>query len=167
MALHIEFNDEIGQTIYAALFDSKNKKSAFNVLTNSFLTFSLEAQSSFAIPLTEDPIRVGFYSNVIANTSNLVASPEDQWYLVEVYNRQGDAPDRTVDKLVGSKAFYWDGKQEVDLSCSSFTNTVNNINITLEELKSILHRPAVLPDAQIPRISPGKGPASTGGISFS
>lgn len=166
MALHIEFNDDSGLSIYAALFDSKDKTKAFNTSSGVFQPFSLTGQQSFAIALSEDSARIGFYSAIVANTSGLIASPEDQWYLVEVYRQSGDVPNRLVDKLVGSKPFYWDGQQEVDLSCSSFTQTVNNINISLEELKNLLKRPTALPNAQVPRISPGGG-SSSGGISFS
>lgn len=115
MSLLISYQDATGKAVYANLFSASNKLKAFNPSTHDFETISLAYQSDFAIVLSENLIRKGYYSYSIANTENIPPTDNGDFYLVEVFEALGSGNDRESDTLLGTMAFYWDGEKEVDI----------------------------------------------------
>lgn len=136
MSLLISYQDVPGKAVYANLFSATNKIRAFNPSINNFANLSLSDQPDFAIPLSEDSIRKGYYSYIISNVSNIPATDNGDFYLVEVfesitgYNRESDP-------LLGTMAFYWDGNKEVDIcGCQTQAGT----SLTAQDIWSYVDR---------------------------
>lgn len=124
MSLLISYQDSPGKTIYANLFSATNKTKAFNPTISNFDNLSLSSQSNFAIILSENSIRKGYYSYSISNTSNIPKTQDGDFYLVEVFESSGSSYDRESDRLLGTMAFYWDGSREVDIcGCQTQSGT--------------------------------------------
>jgi len=120
MSLPIEFNDRTGETIYANLFSATDRRDAFNPSTNDFVTLSASNEADVAIILEEDSIRLGHYKYTISTVTNIPATSDGSYYLIEVYRALGTSFDRSTDTLMGTLAFYWDGENEVNVcGCES------------------------------------------------
>lgn len=155
MSLSIDYSDATGLHVYAFLFSGSDKTKAFNPTREKFATFSLSSQGNFVIALEESDQRVGFYTYEIEDVSDIAMTKASEPYLIEVYKRVGDSPDRRTDKLLGTQTFYWDGEKEV----------------SLQELADLIGKhdaaQGVLPNAQVPRLGPRGSSAGSGGIRFS
>jgi hypothetical protein len=131
MSLLISYQDKTGYAIYANLFSATDKLKAFNPSSENFETISLATQSDFAIILSEDAVRKGYYSFEVSNTLNIPPTEGGDFYLIEVRRADGSSYDRESDKLTGTMAFYWDGEQEVDIcGCQTESGT----SLTAEDI---------------------------------
>ena len=154
MSLPIEFNDRTGETIYANLFSATDRRKAFNPTTSDFVTLSASNEADVAIILEEDSVRVGHYKYTISTVTNIPATSDGSFYLIEVYRALGTSFDRSSDTLMGTLAFYWDGESEVNVcgreSASSPAPSPGN-SLTAQEVWEYSQR-TLTQDIQAPDI---------------
>lgn len=137
MSLLISYQDSTEKIVYANLFSATDKTKGFNTNSSMFSSFSLESQSDFAIILSEDSVRKGYYSHIITETSSIPPTEDGDFYLVEVFESLGSGYDRESDPLLGTMAFYWNGEREVDIcGCQTQAGT----SLTAEDIWSYQNR---------------------------
>jgi len=115
MALNIDYSDNSGLIIYANLYSATDRLVAFNPTTDKFVTVTGTNELDVVIVLEEISARPGFYTYNIIDVSNIPATVNGQFYMVEIFRATGSGFDRSTDRLAGTITFYWDGEKEVDV----------------------------------------------------
>lgn len=103
----ITYSDQPGLNFYAILFSAEDSTKAWNSSTSSFETYSLSNQTAFSLPLVEDTDRTGWYEYSINNVTNIPVVVGNQFYFIEVWQRKGAVPNRSVDCNTGNLRVCW------------------------------------------------------------
>jgi len=109
----ITYSDQPALTLYALLFSAEDLDKAWKPSTGTFETYTLATQTDFVLPLVEDSERLGFYEYIITDVSNIPPVVGNQYYYLEVWQRKGATPNRSVDLNTGTLRVCW-GKEQGD-----------------------------------------------------
>jgi len=103
----ITYSDQKSLSFYAILFSAQDPTKAWNPSESSFQTYTLASHSSFAMTLTENSERLGWYSYEISDVTNIPSVSEGQYYFLEVWQKKGSTPSRIADLNTGNVKVCW------------------------------------------------------------
>jgi len=106
----ITYSDQTGHVFYALLFSAEDLTKAWNPLSESFETYTLNNHSEFILLLNEDIERTGWYSYSISNTSKIPSVIGNSFYFIEIWQMKGDLPSRINDCNTGNLRVCWGSK---------------------------------------------------------
>jgi hypothetical protein len=114
----ITYCDQKGLSFYAILFSAQDNTKAWNPSESSFQTYTLASHDSFSMALSEDSERLGWYSYEISDTTNIPSVLGGQYYFVEVWQKNGAIPSRTVDTNTGNVKVCWGRNEWLEIAKS-------------------------------------------------
>lgn len=103
----ITYSDQPNLSFYALLFSAEDSTKAWNSSSNNFETYTLANHANFALSLQQDSNRLGWYSYSISDVSNIPVVVGNQFYFIEVWQKKGVSPSRTVDCNTGNLRVCW------------------------------------------------------------